>query len=72
MPSTPKPKPKSPDDWRWALAFGAEILGTLTLWLLLGYLADRYLSLKPLGLPLGGLIGVGYILWRIIQLSMKK
>lgn len=71
MPSTPKPKPRSPDDWRTALGLGAEITGTLTFWLLLGYLGDRYLELAPYGLLIGGLAGVVHIFWRLIRLGRR-
>ncbi|MCX8112337.1 MAG: hypothetical protein N3E49_03960 [Bacteroidia bacterium] len=51
------------------LGLGAEILGTLAIWLGAGYLSDRYLGTAPYGLLIGGIGGVGYIMWRLIRLA---
>lgn len=69
MPSTPRLRPRRSDDWRRALGLGAEIVSLLAIWLLLGYLANRYLGWHPYGWLVGGLMGVVHIIWRLIRLS---
>ncbi|MEN3040120.1 MAG: hypothetical protein ABDH66_01090 [Bacteroidia bacterium] len=66
-PSTPKPDSSS--GWRSIIGLGVEIVGIFLLWVGLGYLADKYGGLSPYGMLIGGLVGVGHILWRLIQVK---
>ncbi|MCS7153620.1 MAG: AtpZ/AtpI family protein [Bacteroidia bacterium] len=62
-------KPSPSNEWRRGLMLGTEILGILAVWLLGGYLSDKYFHTSPWGLLVGGIGGVGHVVWRLIKLS---
>ncbi|MDW8133606.1 MAG: AMP-binding protein [Bacteroidia bacterium] len=55
-------------EWRKLFNIGIETVVILGIWVGMGYILDNYASTKPFGIIFGAFVGVGHILWRIIQL----